>query len=115
MNKDPLIFIRHMVESMTFIESFSKGLTKEHLAQDELKQSAIIRKIEIVGEAAKNLPKEYISKHPSIPWKDIIGMRDKIIHHYFDIDLDIVWQVITVDLPDVKKKLNQILRDSRPL
>lgn len=109
MKKDHIIFIEHIMESIHHIEVFSKGLTKEKLIADELKQSAIMRKIEIIGEAVKNLPQNFTRSHPSIPWKDIVGMRDKIVHQYFDIDLDVVWQVIKVDLPDLKKKMQKIL------
>ena len=111
MKKDPLIFITHIIESIDLIGDFAKGLTKEKLADNKLKQSAIIRQIEIIGEAAKNLPTEFIEKYKDIPWKDIIGMRDKIIHQYFDIDINIVWNVLEVNLPDLKKKIKKILKE----
>ncbi len=111
MKKDSIIFISHIIESINLIEEFSKGLTKEKLADNKLKQSAIIRQIEIIGEAAKNLPKEFTEKHQDIPWKDIVGMRDKIIHQYFDIDINIVWDVLEVNLPEIKTKIQRILKD----
>ena len=109
MKKDSMIFLQHILESIINIEDFSKSITKEKLAKDILKQSAIIRQIEIIGEASKNLPKELTAKHSSVPWKDIIGMRDRVIHQYFDIDIEVIWGVISNDLPDLKKKLIHII------
>jgi len=108
MGKDIKIFIDHIIECIKLIEDFAKGLTKDKLVKDKLKQSAIIRQIEIIGEAVKNLPKEFIEKHKDIPWKDIIGMRDKVIHQYFDIDIDIVWNVLKEDIPELKRKIKNI-------
>lgn len=110
MKKDPTIFIKHIMESINLIEDFSKSLGKEKLAGDKLRQSAIIRQIEIIGEAIKNMPKDFIIKYPNIPWKDIVGMRDKIIHQYFDIDLDIVWDVLKQDIPKLKEQIQNILK-----
>lgn len=76
---------------------------------NEMKQYAIVRAIEIIGEAVKNLPSSFKSKHPSISWKEIIGTRDKIIHHYFGVDLDIIWDIVNKDIPDLKKKILKIM------
>lgn len=98
MNKDPLIFIKHILESIKNIEIFSKGLSKTEFVSNRLKQSAIIREIEIIGEAVKNLPIDFTVKYPNLEWRKIAGARDKIIHHYFGIDLDTVWDIIKKDL-----------------
>ena len=88
MNKEPLVFIEHILESINRIESFSKGLNREKFSKNELKQSAIIRQLEIIGEAVKNLPTSFVNKYPFIPWKEIAGTRDKVIHEYFGINFD---------------------------
>ena len=111
MNKEIKIFILHILENIEKIESFSKNMSKENLGKDEQKQYAIIRAIEIIGEAAKNLPVSFKNKYSNIPWKEIIGTRDKIIHHYFGIDLNIVWDIIKKDLPDLKGKIKKILEE----
>ena len=103
--KDDSIFIIHILESITAIENFSKNLTREKLGLNRLRQSAIVREIEIIGEASKNISIDFKNKHNEIPWKGIIGTRDKMIHHYFGINLDVVWEIIKTDLPDLKKKL----------
>lgn len=114
MTKEPLIFIKHIIESIELVESFSRHITKDKLEKNKLRQSAILRQLEIIGEAAKNLPEEFTDKYLNVEWKKIAGLRDKLIHHYFGIDIDIIWEVIDKDLPDLKKKLTEILdKESR--
>ena len=109
MIKDSLIFVKHILASIRLIQSFSRPLTKEKLTKNELRQSAILRELEVIGEAVKNLPEEFTNKYRNVEWSKIAGLRDKLIHHYFGIDLDIVWEVIEKDLPSLKKKLEEIL------
>lgn len=109
--KEQAVFIRHIIESIEKIEQFSRGISKESLKDDELRQYAIVRAIEIIGEAVKNLSKEFKEKHKDIPWREIIGTRDIMIHKYFGVDLEIVWDIIKHNLPDLKKKLKSIATD----
>jgi len=106
--KDPLIFIEHIIENIENVETFSKDLTKEDLSKNKLKQYAIIRAIEIIGEAAKNLSTKFKEENSGIPWREIAGARDRIIHHYFGADLDIIWEIIKRDIPELKKKMVKI-------
>lgn len=115
MIKDPLIFIEHILESIRLIESFFKNIPKDKLRKDKLRQSAVIRELEVIGEAIKNLPVEFTDKYPNIEWRKLAGLRDKLIHHYFGVDLNIVWEVIEKDLPDLKKKLKEILKKNKRL
>ncbi|MBS3100596.1 DUF86 domain-containing protein [Candidatus Woesearchaeota archaeon] len=113
MKKEPLIFIEHILESIKRIESYAKDLTKERLTKNMKLQDAIIRRIEIVGEAAKNLPTDFRNKYPEIEWSDIIRTRDKVTHHYFGVDLNIVWNIVKKDLPGLKKKIKRILKECK--
>ena len=108
MNKDPLIFIAHILENIEDIAVFSKGLTRKGLEKNKLKRNAIIRSIEIIGEAVKNVPHSFRNKHPDVPWKEIAGARDRMIHQYFDVDLDLVWDIAQKDIPLLKKKIEKI-------
>lgn len=110
--KDDLIFIKHILESIEAIAEFSRNISKGELSLNRLRQSAIVREIEIIGEAAKNISLNVKDKHKEIPWKEIIGTRDKMIHHYFGVDLNIVWDIIKKDLPDLKKKMQEILKET---
>ena len=111
MKRDVVLFIDDILLSINDIETFSKNLTKEKFLLDKLRISAIIRQIEIIGEAVKNIPTEFRKMHQHIPWVKMAGMRDVIIHTYFTVDLDTVWKVIKDDLPIIKKQIQNIKND----
>lgn len=108
MKKDPAVFIGHILESIELIESYSRGKSELDLMNSVGLQDMIVRRIEIIGEAVKNLPDDLKRDHPEIPWRDMAGMRDIVIHQYFGVDLEIVWQVTTKDLPELKAKIRKI-------
>ena len=85
-------------------------MNKEELNSNRLKQSAIVREIEIIGEAIKNISEETRNKHKEVAWKEIAGTRDKMIHHYFGVDLEIIWEIIKKDIPILKKQMLEIKR-----
>ncbi len=114
MKKDPIVFLEHILECIANIESFMRDVSKEYLFSNVEKQSAVIRQIEIIGEAAKNIPPSFTQKYPTIPWKEMAGMRDKLMHHYFGIDLNTVWKVIKEDLPYLKKEIKNIKKKDIP-
>lgn len=111
MSKDPLFFLDHILENIKIIEQFSKDLSKKTLSENVQKQYAIVRAIEIIGEAVRNISDSFKNKYPNIAWKEIVGTRDKLIHHYFGIDQDIVWKIIRDDIPALKKDITEILED----
>ena len=109
--KDDLAFIEHILDSINAIEEFSKDMNKEKLMSNRLKQSAIVREIEIIGEAVKNISESLKDKHPEIEWREIVGTRDKMIHHYFGVDLNIIWNIVKINLPDLKDKTLKIKKE----
>ena len=109
MKKEPLIFLNHILESIKHIEKYSQGLTKEKLTKNIKIQDAIIRRIEIIEEATKNLPKEILKKYEQVEWNKVIRTRDKLIHGYFGVDLDIVWKIVKKDIPKLKEQIQDIL------
>ena len=113
--KENKLFIEHILESINKIETYSENITKEKLINDTKIQDALIRRIEIIGEAAKNLPETFRTKYNYINWSEIIRMRDKIVHHYFGVDLNIIWDVIKTDIPDLKNKILKIKKDLNKL
>ena len=109
MKKDPKVFLAHILDSIHLIEEYSKNLTQAKFHKNRPLQDAIIRRLEIIGEAVKNLPNPFKTKYPDIPWKQIAGMRDILIHEYFDVDLALTWKVVKQELPLIKKKLSAIV------
>jgi uncharacterized protein with HEPN domain len=106
--KDDSVFVGHILESIENIEKFMKGVPKVFFSKNREKQSAVIREIEIIGEASKNLSQKFKEENNEVDWKPISGFRDKLIHHYFGINLERVWNVLEKDLPDLKKKILRI-------
>ena len=109
MKKGNLIYLEHILDSLTRIEHYTEGLNETDFNNNEMVQDAVIRKFEIIGEATKQLSNELRMKFPEIPWKDMAGMRDKLIHNYIDVDLAIVWDSVTNDVPYLKSVISEII------
>ena len=111
MKKDDTVYLKHILDAIQQIEQYLQGVTKEQFLQTKLLQDGVVRELEIIGEASRNLSEELRQKHSDIPWRQIIGMRNRIIHEYFDVDLEIVWEVTEKDLPDLKARIQAILQE----
>ena len=110
-DKGDAVFLEHILDSIDAIELFSKNITKNKLESNRLKRSAIVREIEIIGEAVKNISPNLKKRYKEIEWKAIVGTRDKMIHHYFGVDLNIVWNIIKKDIPILKKQIEIIKKE----
>lgn len=106
--KNESVYIEHILEGIKKIEEYVAKITKEKFMKKALIQDAVIRQIEIIGEASKLISDETKSKSPKTPWKDIVGMRDKLIHAYFGVDLDAVWKTVKKDIPSLKKDIKKL-------
>lgn len=104
MIKEPSIFLGHILENILDVEEFTKEITISDFLKNKEKQNAVIRSLEVIGEASKNISSEIKTKSPNIPWKEIAGTRDKITHHYFGVDLKLIWKVVKENLPLFKKR-----------
>ena len=111
MKKDPLVFITYIIECIELIEKYIKGKTKKEFLQDIQLQDSVIRRIEIIGEATKNIPNALKDKYPDIPWKRIAGMRDILVHDYLGIDLNLTWGVAKKEIPKLKNNILKIKKD----
>ena len=113
MKRDYKLFIRDVLDCINKIEEFVGNMNFDEFVKDDKTSSAVIRKLEIIGEATKNLPKNFREKHNEVPWNEIAKTRDKLIHGYFGIDLSITWNVVKNDLPDLKNKVKKILEQAK--
>ena len=108
MKGDVRLFLEDIRESLEDIEDFSKGITKKNFLKNKLRQSAIIRKLEIIGEAVKSIPNSFRDKYPGIPWKKIAGFRDVLVHAYFGVNIERIWNIIKKDIPVLKRNFAKI-------
>lgn len=112
MKKKPEIFLQHILESIKEIEKNVFDLDKESFLENTTIQDAVIRRLEIIGEATKNISEDFRGKYPEIEWRKIAGLRDIIVHAYFQISLDLVWKIIQKDIPVLDKQLQKIMKEN---
>ena len=105
MSKDETIYIKHILDAIARIEHYLAGINYDRFNEDTLIQDGVTRQLEVIGDASKRLSDEYKASYEDIPWKDIAGMRDKLIHDYFGTDIGAVWDTAKDDIPSLKSKL----------
>jgi len=106
---DPIVRMRHMLDHAKEAVELLAGRGKADLKGNRVLELALVRLVEIVGEAAARMPVEEQSRYPSIPWKEIVGMRNRLVHGYDVIDLDVLWDTVQIDLPQLIEELERIL------
>lgn len=111
MTKTPLLYISHILDAIKSIQIQMDGITKEEFENSELIQGFVERKLEIIGEATKRIPDDLKKLHPNIPWKDMAGMRDILIHQYTEVDEDLVWKTVTQKISPLKEHIESIMND----
>lgn len=103
------IYLGDILTSVSRIEEYIKDLSFENFREDQKTIDAVVRNLEIIGEAAKNTPEEFSEKHSNLPWREMVSMRNKVIHEYFGVDIGILWQTIKTDLPSLKVQVKKLL------
>jgi uncharacterized protein with HEPN domain len=111
MKLDDKVRLRHMLESAQEAISFLGDMTEGELAQNRMALNAIVRSVEIIGEAASQLTPEFRNNHPIVPWPKIVGMRNRLIHAYFDIDYELVFSTVRGDIPILVAQIKQLISE----
>ena len=107
--RDDSVYLQHIRDALADIVAYT-GAGRDAFFAERMRQDATLRKLEIIGQAVKNLSDETRSREPEIPWKQIAGMRDKVIHDYFGVNLEIVWAVVEMELPKLEQAIGRLLQ-----
>ncbi|MEA3352051.1 MAG: DUF86 domain-containing protein [Chloroflexota bacterium] len=110
--RDYTLYLKDILAAMESIEAFIEGMDLEAFQSDDKTASAVMRKLEVIGEAVKQVPAEIRQSNSQVPWKEMAGMRDKLIHFYFGVDYQLVWRAITERIPRVKQDIQNILQNT---
>lgn len=110
MDKEYTVFLKHIVESITQIEEYTRDISEEAFLTSLEKQDAVLRRLEILGEAVRNLPEEFRAPHSDVPWNKVMATRNILIHNYFGVDFKLVWATVKESLPPFKKQIEELLK-----
>ena len=109
MKRDDTVYLHHILDAVGLIEEYTKGMSENEFLPNSMAHDAVVGQIEIIGEAARTISDEFREKHPKLPWGKMIGIRNKIIHEYFNVNYAIGWDTVQDDLPSLKKSIKKIL------
>lgn len=111
MTRNTIVYLRDILDNMNLAVEFVEDHTYDEFTEDRKTVYAVLRCLEVVGEAAKNVPSPVRERYPAVPWKDMAGMRDRLIHLYFGVSHEKVWRAVKEDIPAIKPLIEQTLRD----
>lgn len=111
MHKEPKEYLRHILDECSYIVSVSENLLLKDFLEDETLKRAVVRSLEIIGEATKKIPADIKIKYNTIQWKNMAGMRDRLIHDYFGVNYSIVWDVMKNKIPDIHIQISEVLKE----
>ncbi len=112
MSRNYDLYLQDLAVAADRIASYVEGVTRAEFEADQMRIDAVIRNLQIIGEAVKKIPDSIQKRYPNIPWQEIAGLRNRVTHVYFDVDINIIWDVVQFELPALKIQIQQILRES---
>ena len=115
MKKDPQVLLDHNLDCINHINAYTKAVSKGTFLKTDQIQDAVFRRIEIIGEAAGKLPQEFRDANPKIPWKEIIGTRNVLIHDYVEVDKELVWGIVEKHIPDLEKEIKKLSKKEKKI
>jgi uncharacterized protein with HEPN domain len=107
--KDNTVYLKHILDAITQIQNYLHEKSFEEFITNKMLQDAVVRQLEIVGEASRNLAEDFRRLHPTVPWSQIAGMRNRMAHDYLNVDMEIVWDIVMHDLPILKLRMAELL------
>lgn len=110
-SKEPIEFLQHILDSINHIQDYTKNITLEDFKRDIEKQDAVVRRLEIIGEASNNVTEKIKRDNPELPWREMKAMRNFVLHEYFGIDYDDVWKSVKSNLPPLKKQIKKLIKE----
>lgn len=112
MTRNQILFLKDILNAMNRIEEYIVGIDVDTFHEDQMRIDAVVRNLEVIGEAAKYVSDDLRQQYSEVPWKSMIGLRNVLIHEYFGIDEQIVWEIVTLDFPRTKLLIEEVLKDS---
>jgi len=110
MKKDDTVYLRHILDAIALMDGYVLGLSENEFFSHAMAKDAVVREIEIIGEAARHISDEFQKTHPELPWQKMVGIRNKIVHEYFNVNYAIVWDTVKDDLPALKKAIERVVK-----
>lgn len=110
MKRDDTVYLLHILDAIGLVEEYTKGMSENEFLGNSMAHDAVVRQIEIIGEAARNVSDEFQEKHPALPWMKMISIRNKITHEYFNVNYAIVWDTVKDDLPTLKRSVKKLIK-----